>query len=75
MPRKFMLYAISRDYYEYLVSVLYNDPLSDGLHGGMVDIGVSEPMKYYNNIDGGVGVLGTYSLDTKDLDVMPLLRR
>lgn len=74
MPRKFMLYAISRDYYEYLVSVLYNNPLSDGLHGGMVDIGVSEPMKYYNNIDGGVGVFGTYTLDTKDLDVMPLLR-
>ena len=40
----------------------------------MVDIGVSEPMKYYNNIDGGVGVFGTYTLDTKDLDVMPLLR-
>lgn len=70
MNRRFKLFSISKDYYEYLLSVIYNDSDSEGLHGGMIDLGVTEPIKYFSNISGGVGIFAAYSLDEVDLDVM-----
>jgi hypothetical protein len=70
MNRRFRLFSISKDYYQYLVSVLYNNSNSDGLHGGLIDIGLSQPMKYFSNIAGGVGIFAAYSLDTVEVDVM-----
>lgn len=73
MKRKFRLFSISKDYYDYLLSVLYNDTNSEGLHGGMIDLGVAEPMKYFSNINGGVGIFAAYSLDEVKLDVMKII--
>ena len=70
MQRKFKLFSISKDYYDYLLSVLYNDTDSEGLHGGMIDLGIAEPMKYFSNIMGGIGIFAAYSLDETSLDVI-----
>ncbi|MBD5204498.1 MAG: DUF4249 domain-containing protein [Bacteroidales bacterium] len=75
MNRKFKLFSISKDYYQYLLSVLYNDTESEGLHGGMIDLGISEPIKYFTNIKGGVGIFAAYSLDETDVDVMSIVGR
>ena len=75
MKRKFKLFSISKDYYEYLLSVLYNDTDSEGLHAGMIDLGISEPMKYFSNIMGGIGIFASYSLDETDLDVIQICGR
>lgn len=72
MKRSFKLFSISKDYYEYLLSVLYNDTGSDGLHGGMIDLGIAEPMKYFSNINGGVGIFAAYALDEVKLDVIQI---
>ena len=72
MNRKFRLFSISKDYYQYLLSVLYNDKESEGLHGGMIDLGISEPIKYFSNIKGGIGIFAAYSLDETDVDVMSI---
>lgn len=68
MNRKVKLFAISKSYYNYLVSIISNET-DDGIHGGLIDIGITEPIHYYNNIDGGVGILGSYVLDEKRIDV------
>lgn len=39
----------------------------------MIDMGVTEPMKYYSNIQGGVGILGGYSLDETEVDVIRII--
>ncbi len=75
MNRKFKLFSISKDYYQYLLSVLYNSTDSEGLHGGMIDLGISEPIKYFSNINGGVGIFAAYSLDETDVDVMSIVGR
>ena len=75
MNRRFKLFSISKDYYEYLLSVIYNDSDSEGLHGGMIDLGVTEPIKYFSNIDCGVGIFAAYSLDSTDVDVMSIVGR
>lgn len=75
MRRKFKLFSISESYYLYLLSRLYNDSVDGGLHGGMIDLGVTEPIKYYSNINGGIGILGTYSLDETELDVIQIIGR
>ncbi len=75
MDRRFKLFSISKDYYQYLLSVLYNDSDSEGLHGGMIDLGISEPVKYFSNIKGGVGIFAAYSLDQTDVDVMSIVGR
>lgn len=72
MNRRFKLFSISGDYYDYLLSVLYNDSDSEGLHGGMIDLAITEPIKYFSNINGGVGIFAAYSLDETDLDVMSI---
>lgn len=72
MPRTIKLFSISEDYYSYLLSVLYNDADSDGLHGGLIDLGIAEPVKYFSNIHGGTGILAAYSLSSTTLDVMTI---
>lgn len=75
MNRRFELFSISKDYYRYLVSVLYNNTDSDGLHGGMIDLGISEPVKYFSNIKGGIGIFAAYSLDETIVDVISIVGR
>lgn len=68
MKRRFKLYTISKPYYNYLVSVLINQTDDKGLEGGMIDLGMADPVKIYSNIDGGVGILGCYTTAEKDVD-------
>jgi hypothetical protein len=69
MNREFKLYAISKSYYNYLVSLLCNSSDDDGIHGGMIDLGIAEPQKVYSNIEGGIGILGSYALCKKVVDM------
>lgn len=68
MMRKILLFSISEDYYKYLIDVSSVN-YSDGISGGLIDIGAVEPTKIFTNIDGGIGILGSYSCDYKDVDV------
>ena len=47
MKRGFRLYAISKAYYDYLVSVLINQTGDKGLQGGMIDLGIADPVKVF----------------------------
>lgn len=70
MLRKISLYSISGSYYNYLVSRLYNESYDSDLHGGMIDLGFTEPLKTYSNINGGVGIFASYCVDEKEIDVI-----
>ena len=70
MIRKISLYSISESYYNYLVSRLYNESYDSDLHGGMIDLGLTEPLQTYTNIVGGVGIFASYCVDEKDIDVL-----
>ena len=70
MMRKISLYSISEPYYNYLVSRLYNESYDSDLHGGMIDLGFTEPLKTYSNIIGGVGIFASFCVDKKDIDVL-----
>lgn len=72
MKRKFKLYSISRPYYDYLVSVLVNQTDDKGIQGGMIDLGIADPVKVYSNITGGVGILGCYSTSETEIDVIKI---
>jgi len=39
----------------------------------MIDLGISDPTKIANNIDGGIGVFGTYSLASQKMDVIAII--
>ncbi|MCH5318356.1 MAG: DUF4249 domain-containing protein [Paramuribaculum sp.] len=74
MKRRFKLFSISRAYYNYLLSRLYSNSAGDSsLHGGMIDLGFTEPLKSFSNINGGVGIFASYSLDETDIDVIGIL--
>ena len=75
MLRKISLYSISESYYNYLVSRLYNETYDSDLHGGMIDLGLTEPLETYSNINGGVGIFGSYCLDEKEIDVLETIGR
>lgn len=72
MPRRFCLYSISKNYYDYIVSVLRNSTSDNGLQGGLIDLGLSEPGRVFSNIIGGTGILGSYVRDEKVVDVFQL---
>lgn len=73
MMRKFKLYSISKNYYDYLISIIYNDSSLDGLHAGMINLGVTEPVKYFSNISRGLGIFAAYSLDERIVDVLDIV--
>lgn len=70
MKRRFQLFTISKPYYDYLVSVLCNQANDKGLQGGVIDLGIAEPVKVYSNINNGVGIFGCYDTDIAEIDVM-----
>lgn len=56
------LYAISESYYKYMTALT---SLNDGsLNNDLADIGLAEPVRVFNNIEGGVGILGTACVDS-----------
>jgi hypothetical protein len=75
MNRVFKLYAISKPYYDYLVSIFSSSADDGGIRGGVIDLGVTEPIKVYSNIEGGVGILGSYVVEPVTVDVFTLLGR
>lgn len=56
--REVALYSISRSYYEYMLSLLANDPEDDSLHGSFLGLGLMEPDALFSNVEGGTGILG-----------------
>ena len=38
----------------------------------MIDIGVEDPINVYSNIEGGVGILGSYVVVSKIVDIFSL---
>jgi len=73
MKRRFQLFSISKPYYDYLVSVLCNQTDDKGLQGGMIDLGIAEPIKVYSNINNGIGILGCYDTDDVVIDVFEIV--
>lgn len=57
------LYSISEAYYKYVISLLANDT-EMSWQAGMVDIGLADPVRIYNNIKGGTGIMGCLHRDT-----------
>lgn len=74
ITRIFRLYAISKEYYNYLFDMLRQEQDS-GIGGGLIDIGVVEPAKIYSNIEGGTGILGCYAVDCKEYFANDLLKK
>lgn len=73
VPRRFKLYALSKNYYDYLLTILCNKTDGGGVHGGMIDLGVAEPIRIHSNVKGGTGILGAYTLCTRKLDLVDKL--
>lgn len=58
------LYTISEGYYQYMKSIISMEDSST--HGDLIDAGLAEPVKIYNNVIGGVGIFGGCNLETKE---------
>lgn len=67
--RKVSLYSISKAYYEYMKSILVNDPDDDSLHAGFIGLGLLEPEGIYSNVDGGAGIFGSYVYDSVSVSI------
>lgn len=64
------LYAISEPYYKYLSALA---TLSDGsFNNDLADIGLAEPVRVFNNIEGGLGILGTACVDSLTVAIQEL---
>ena len=52
----------TESYYKYMLALA---SLNDGsLNNDLADIGLAEPVRVFNNIEGGVGILGTACVDS-----------
>ena len=49
---------------------MINDTDDKGIQGGMIDLGIADPVKVYSNIINGVGILGCYSTSETEIDVI-----
>lgn len=67
LGREIKLFAISENYYKYLVSILCNMNNID--FNGIINIGMSNPIAIYSNINGGVGIVGAYNLDAQHINL------
>lgn len=57
--REVTLYSISRAYYDFMLSLLANDPEDDSIHGSFLGFGLLEPDGLYSNVNGGTGIIGS----------------
>lgn len=57
------LYALSRPYYLYLKALTSQS--DDSFSNVLIEAGLSEPIRVYSNIEGGLGILGACSSDTR----------
>ena len=55
-----------------MVSVLAMDYDESALKGNLLSLGLMEPNKIYSNIEGGAGLMGSYNLTTKKVDLLQL---
>ncbi len=72
LMRKISLYSISKAYYEYMISVLAMDYEEDAIKGNLLSLGLMEPTKIYSNIEGGAGLMGSYNLSTRRIDILQM---
>lgn len=61
------LYAFSEDYYRYILSLTRQGATS------LSDYGLADPAMLYHNVTGGIGLVGTYRIDTRIFDPEDLL--
>lgn len=61
------LYALSEDYYRYIVSLTRQGTNS------LSDYGLADPAMLYHNVTGGIGLVGTYQIDSYTFDPAALL--
>lgn len=57
----FKLFAISPDYYKYIIGIMANDD-DETLQGGLSSMGLAAPVAVESNVEGGLGILGSYTL-------------
>lgn len=53
-----VLYSFSEDYYRYILSLARQGAPS------LSDYGLADPALVYHNVEGGIGIVGTYQIDT-----------
>ena len=59
---KVLLYSISEPYYKYMTALL---TLYEGsLNSDLASAGLAEPVRVFSNIEGGVGIFGSASVDS-----------
>lgn len=73
MKRQFLLFSISKEYYSFLVSILGHNTENDDLQGGMIDLGLVEPVKFYSNITNGVGIIGCCNPAVFETDIFKIV--
>lgn len=61
------LYAFSEDYYRYILSLTRQGATS------LSDYGLADPALLYHNVTGGIGLVGTYRIDSSTFDPQALL--
>ena len=54
----------------HLVSSIINRTDNKGIQGGLIDLGLADPVKIFSNVDGGVGIVGCYTSDSQTIDVI-----
>lgn len=64
------LYAISEPYYKYLLALA--NLSDDSFNNNLADIGLAEPVRVFNNIEGGLGILGTACVDSLTVAIQEL---
>lgn len=65
------LFSISKEYYQYLISL---HKKYDGVQGTLEEIGVAEPLRIYSNVSSGAGIVGAQSLDMREFDFSDIFK-
>lgn len=68
-PLKIRLYSLSKDYYMYLYSIC--QVTGSTVDEALGNLGFSEPLRIYSNVEGGTGILGACSMAEKEVSSFP----
>ncbi|MDR3143030.1 MAG: DUF4249 domain-containing protein [Tannerellaceae bacterium] len=69
--RKISLYVLSENYYNYLTSVQHFG--QESFTQDLAELGLSEPVPIYSNVNGGNGILGSCQRDYAIVDLRTLI--
>lgn len=65
LVRRVKLYSISEPYYRFLVDAIKYEAIEDHDSFGIINLGITDPIRIYSNIENGTGLLGSYTMSKK----------